>query len=317
MKTQSSRPAPLKSLQAFCVAAELQSFKAAAEQLHLTPSAISHQMKELERLIGVPLFERRGRALHLTAAGRALHDDVAPSLAAIDASLARISRHQRRTSLRLLLPPFLASELFVPTMATFCAAHPDIDIHVDSREARPVLHPAGIDVSVLLVETPPEGLHAAPLFPFSLVAACASKHLATVERLGGRVFGELPLIVHQTLPYAWRDWAEQLQLEAPAAKNVIELDSMFAVVRAAERGVGIALVPETPAAAWFDAGTLVRAFATRLLTPDSYYVVARQDDVARPEVAAMMHWIRSSMLNAAVSAERQTSDENMSDVHAC
>jgi LysR family glycine cleavage system transcriptional activator len=302
MKARTSRPAPLKSLQAFCVAAELQSFKSAAEQLHVTPSAISHQMKELERVVGVPLFERRGRTLHLTAAGRTLRDDITPLLAAIDEGVARISQRQQRINLRLLLPPFLASEMFVPTMATFCAAHPGIDIHVDSHAARPAQHPPGIDVSVLLVESAPEGLYAAPLFPFSLVAACARQHLPTVERLGGRVFGELPLIVHQTLPYAWRDWAEQLQLEAPAVKNVIELDSMFAVVRAAERGVGIALVPETPAAAWFDAGTLVRAFDRRLLTPDSYYVVARQDDVARPEVAAMMHWIRTSMLEAAVAA---------------
>jgi LysR family transcriptional regulator, glycine cleavage system transcriptional activator len=316
MKAPSSRPAALKSLQAFCVAAELQSFKSAAEQLHLTPSAVSHQMKELERTLGVRLFERRTRGVGLTGAGRALYQDITPLLAAIEASVKRISQRQRRITLRLLLPPFLASELFIPTMATFCAGHPDIDIHVDSHEARPILHPAGADISVLLGVSPPDGLYCAPLFPLSLVAACARQHAATVQRLGARVFGELPLIVHKTLPYAWRSWAEQLRLEAPEAKNVLELDTMFAVVRAAERGVGIALVPETPAAAWFDAGTLVRAFPAPLVTADSYYVVARQDDAARAEVAAMIHWIRTSLLNAAVAGEQQRTAYNMSLAHA-
>jgi LysR family glycine cleavage system transcriptional activator len=316
MKAQTSRPAPLKGLQAFCIAAELQSFKSAAERLHLTPSAISHQMKDLERALGVQLFERSNRALGLTSAGRALHSEIAPLLAAIVDCMARISQRQRRVTLRLLLPPFLASELFVPTMATFCAAHPDIDIHVDSHEARPVLHPAGVDVSILLLDSPPEGLYSASLFPLSLVAACDRHHLSTVQRLGGRVFSELPLIVHQNLPYAWRDWAAQLQLDAPEAKNVIELDTMFAVVRAAERGVGIALVPETPAAAWFDAGTLVRAFAAPLVTQDSYFVVARHEDAALADVAAMILWIRTSLLTAPVAELRQVMSTDVNLTHS-
>src|SRR5258706_5874577 len=101
MKTRALRPASLKSLQAFCLAAELRSFKAAAAQLCLTPSAVSHQMKELERALGVALFERRTRALSLTVAGQALHEELGPLLAAIDASLERISRRRQHLSLRL------------------------------------------------------------------------------------------------------------------------------------------------------------------------------------------------------------------------
>jgi LysR family glycine cleavage system transcriptional activator len=214
------------------------------------------------------------------------------------------------------LPPFLASELFVPAMASFCATHPDIDIDVDSQQARPVMHPANADISILLTHAAPTDLYAASLCPVSLVAACARQHLATVKRLGSHVFGELPLIVHKSLPYTWRDWARQLGLEAPETKNIIELDSMFAVVRAAERGVGIALVPEAPTAAWFSAGSLVRAFATPLTTADHYFVVARQEDAKRPEVAAMLAWIRTSLLVAPVAVERHKSSENMSLAHA-
>jgi len=312
MKTRSSRTAPLKGLQAFCVAAELGSFKAAAERLCLTPSAVSHQMKELELALGVRLFERRTRALSLTGPGQVLAAELAPLLAAVDDCVARVARRQRRAVLRLHLPPFFASELFMPAMASFCATHPAIDIHVDSHEARPVMHPPGADISILLTGTPPDGLHAAPLFAFSLVAACARQHAATVARLGARVFDALPLIVHKSLPYAWSDWARQLGLEAPESRHFVELDSMYAVVRAAERGVGIALVPETPAAAWFDAGTLVRVFDVPLTTPDRYFVVARPEDAARPEVAAMLAWIMSSSLRAPVANERRSSQEDVS-----
>src|SRR4029079_12364546 len=107
-----SRPPPLKNLRAFCAAARHRSFKFAADELCVTPSAVSHQMKELEASLGVRLFERKTRALELTTAGHALHDEVAPLLDALERSLTQFTRRNRRKSLRMMLPPFFASELF-------------------------------------------------------------------------------------------------------------------------------------------------------------------------------------------------------------
>jgi len=84
------RPSALRHLQAFCVAARHRSFKVAADELCLTPSAVSHQMKVLEVNLGVRLFERKTRALDLTRAGAALLDDVAPLLRAIDQRVSQI-----------------------------------------------------------------------------------------------------------------------------------------------------------------------------------------------------------------------------------
>jgi len=289
-----SRPPPLRNLRAFCAAAQHRSFKSAADELFLTPSAVSHQMKELEDALGVRLFERKTRAVELTGAGHTLLEEVAPLLEAIDRSLARIARRNRRTTLRLALPPFFASELFVPRMASFCAAHPDIDIQIDTHDPRPAVHALTADVSVLLAEAAPQGLTTSRLFPLSLVAACAPEHAATVARLGASVFRELALIVHRSRPSAWSDWAQEVGLEAPEPQHVIELDTMFAVVRAAERGVGIALVPEVPCATWFDAGTLVRVFQVELATRETYFLAARPKDAEKPEVAAMLRWARAN-----------------------
>jgi len=286
-----SRPPPLRNLRAFCAAASHRSFKLAAGELFLTPSAVSHQMRELEEALGVRLFERRTRAVELTSAGHTLFEEVGPLLEALDRSVSRIARRGQRTTLRLLLPPFFASELFLPQIAAFCGAHPDIDIQVDTHDPRPALHPASADLSVLLASVAPPGLSVEPLFSPSLVAVCARHHAGTVERLGAATFRELALIVQKSRPDAWNSWAAEVGLEQPEPKNVIELDTMQAVVRAAERGAGIALVPEALCGQWFEAGLLVRVFPVRLPTPDTYFLVHRHEDARRPEVCAMASWL--------------------------
>jgi LysR family transcriptional regulator, glycine cleavage system transcriptional activator len=286
-----SRPPPLRNLRAFCIAARRRSFKIAADELYLTPSAVSHQMRELEDALGVRLFERKTRAVALTAAGHTLFDELDPLLEAIDCSLTRIARRNRRSVLRLTLPPFFATELFIPQIASFCDAHPDIDIQVDTHDPRPVAHPPGADVSVLLTDSVPQGLKVSRLFSLSLVAACARQHADAVARLGANVFREMALIVHRSRPSAWMSWAQEVGLGEPEPKNLLELDTMVAVVRAAERGVGIALVPEALCDAWFQSGGLVRIFPVKLATHDDYFLVTRLKDAHRPAVVAMTEWV--------------------------
>jgi len=287
------RPPPTRSLRAFCAAARHRSFKLAADELYLTPSAVSHQMKELEEALGVRLFTRKSRGLELTAAGAALLEEIEPLLAALDRTLAQVARRSGRRTLRILLPPFFASELFIPRLAGFCAGHPDIDIHIDTRDPRPSLHPPTADVSILLTDTEPQGVQASRLFGLSLTAVCAPQHAGAVAKLGSAVLREMALIVHKPRPCAWASWAEEVGLDAPEPKNVIELDTMFAVVRAAERGVGIALVPSRLCETWFRSGSLVRIFATELVTADAYFLVSRRKDTGKPEIHSLTEWALS------------------------
>lgn len=285
-----SRPPPLRNLRAFCAAARHRSFKFAADELFLTPSAVSHQMRELEDALGVQLFERRTRALELTTAGHTLLDEVEPLLEALDRSLAHIARRSSRRKLRVQLPPFFASEMFIPRLTSFCAAHPHIDIQLDTHDPRPSVHPPTADVSILLSEVEPQGLMSSRLFSVTLTAVCSREHAATVARLGSDLFRHMALLVQKARPFAWSSWAEEVGLAPPEPKNVIELDTMFAVVRAAERGVGIALVPSVLCDSWFRAGSLVRIFSVELATQDSYFLVSRSRDVHRPEVQALTRW---------------------------
>lgn len=286
-----SRPPHFRSLRAFCIAARRRSFKAAADELYLTASAVSHQMKELEASLGVTLFERRTRSIELTTAGRSLLEEIDPLIEALDRGVARIARRNRRTQLRLQLPPLFAAELFIPHVAAFCDTHPSIDLQLDTRDPRPAQHPQSADLSVLLAEAAPQGLKATRLFSTPLVAACAARHAAAAERLGARLLVESALIVHRSMPSAWSNWALEAGLEEPEPRSVLELDSMIAVLRAAERGAGLALVPLALAAGWLDSGRLVRLFAVDLPLTEAYFLVSRPKDAARPEVAAMARWI--------------------------
>jgi LysR family glycine cleavage system transcriptional activator len=285
-----SRPPPLKNLRAFCAAARHRSFKFAADELCVTPSAVSHQMRELETALGMRLFERKTRALELTTAAHRLLDEVEPLLEALDRTLTQLARRNGRQTLRVRAPALFASELFIPRLAAFCEANPQVDVQLDSRDPRPATHPPTADVSILLADQAPAGMKSVRLFSSPLIAVCAREHAARVAQLGREVFGTLALIVDRTRPFAWDRWAEEVGLDRPEPKQVIEFDTMPAVVRAAERGLGVALVPAVLCDSWMRSGALVRVFAVQLPTADSYYLVSRLKDADKPQVKALTHW---------------------------
>jgi LysR family glycine cleavage system transcriptional activator len=285
-----SRAPPVKNLWAFCVAARQLSFKFAADELCLTPSAVSHQMKELETVLGRRLFERRTRALELTAAGLRLLGEVEPLLEGLDRALAQLARADGRETLRVRAPALFASELLIPRLEEFCAAHPSIDVQLDTRDPRPATHPPSADVSIVLAGAAPAGVRSTRLFSSPLTAVCAPQHAERVARLGREVFGTLPLIVDRNRPLAWNSWAEEVGLGRPEPRQLIEFDTMTAAVRAAERGLGIALVPVRLCQSWIRAGALVRVFGVELATPEAYYLVSRPRDAERPPVKALTGW---------------------------
>src|SRR5260370_4873896 len=235
-----SRPPPLRNLRAFCAAARHGSFKFAADELCLTPSAVSHQMKELEAALGVRLFERKTRSLELTTAGHRLLEEVEPLLDALDRALTQLARSSGRQTLRVRLPALFASELFIPRLASFCETHPLIDLQLDAHDPRPTSHPATADVSILLTDSAPPGLKSERLFSSSLAAVCAPQHPAGVARMGREGFGALALVVDRTRPFAWASLAEEAGLETPRPKQVIELDTMSAGGGTAGRRFGSA-----------------------------------------------------------------------------
>jgi LysR family glycine cleavage system transcriptional activator len=293
MVTQVKTP-PLRLLRAFCLAARRSSFKDAADRLGLTPSAVSHQVKELEEQLGVSLFQRRTRGVQLTATGRQLLDDLEPALEALNDAIAKTARAaSARRQLHLVMPPFFASELFAPRLQDFHERHPNIDVQVDTHEPRPIQHPGYSDLSIVLASRAPDNdAEAVRLLPLRLVAVASPALAASLAgRRGGQAFENQALIVHRNFRNdVWDRWVEQIGLDLSRVRNVAEFDSMFAVARAAERGAGIALMPALVCEPWFASGALAQIEGFELESEDAYYLVSRREDVGRPEVQALTQW---------------------------
>ena len=258
--------------------------------LSLTPSAISHQIRELEDQLRVQLFVRKTRALALTPAGRALLAEVEPLLIAVEDAVARVSSTSERRRLSVALPPFFASELFIPRLASLQSARPDLDVQLDTRDPMPREHVATADVSVLITAARIRGHQMHRLFPQQLLAACSSTVLTRITALGRGAFAKVPIVTHRMLPMVSHQWAQESGFDPPAAHNIIELDNMFAVARAAETGLGVALIPSIISESWFASGALVRASDVVITTGESYYLACRDEDAERQEVATMLSW---------------------------
>ena len=282
----------LRGLRTFCVAARLESFSAAGEELFITPSAVSHQIKSLEDELGHRLFDRNARDLKLTPTGRALFEDVSPLIDQLDGVVAAIKSEEARASIRISVQPFFASEYFVPRLSEFTAANPDIDIQIDASDESAESLPADADLGIRLYRTVPKGVESRLLFPLTLVPAGSRSFKKSLKVKDGTITSTFPMIVHESYPQAWKQWSESAGIALPEAKMVTRLDSMIAVVRAAEQGIGAALVPIPLADQWFRQGTIVRLFDETLVAEVSYYLVWKPASAEKPGAERLLAWIR-------------------------
>jgi len=286
-----SKPLSLRGIRTFWVAARHGSFRKAADELFVTASAVSHQVKRLENELEVELFDRDGRSIALTPAGQLLFEEAGQAIPRLDDIAAHLRSGYRRASLRVSVQPFFASEIFVPRLTEFTEANPHIDIHVDTSDEASDRHPPDADVSIRVFREPPPNLYSELILPFKLVPACSPGFRASLNIVGWHLSKAVPMVLHASRPNAWKRWSEHSGIPVPQTTNMIRLDSMIAVVRAAERGVGAALVPVPLADDWFETGKLVRLFDYELVTSDGYYFVCEPELLERPDIKGLRDWM--------------------------
>lgn len=285
-----NRNVSMRALRSFCSAAEHQSFRVAAEELFLTASAVSHQIKQLESAIGVRLFDRQPRALKLTKAGSAFAGDLAPVLEDLDIIIERNSRQAGRINLQLSVQPFFASELLVPRLPDFLADNPELSISVDTTNDASDELDKSADVSIRLFSRPPTGVESDLLFKLNLVPVGSPAFYDKVKVVAGRIVSDFPLIVHETRPKAWRQWQKSSGIGLPKNPVTIRLNSMISVARAAEQGLGAALMPAQLCGNWIESGALTPLFDHELQSGDGYYLVTGGKESATKHVQTLRTW---------------------------
>ncbi|MFA5940065.1 MAG: LysR substrate-binding domain-containing protein [Sinimarinibacterium sp.] len=294
---------PLHTLEAFEASARRSSFKLAAQELHLTPSAISHQIKSLEAFLGFDLFRRGNRSLDLTDGGKAYLQVVRDTLAKLRSGSAKVAQRYARATLKISAGPFIASELILPALPAFQEAHPDIDVRIDT-DLRPVdlLH-EDTDVALRFGNGQWPRLSAELLLTMSAVPVCTPALAKALRKRTPDQLDDVTLIHSSPMPDGWTQWAAETGVTLGKPRRDVWLDSYLAILRAAEQGLGLALGLVPMVNPWIARRKLAMPWPRLQLTiPQGYYLLHRPEDADRPEVAAFRDWLHELLRREHVTA---------------
>ena len=281
----------LRALRAFQVAGRHLSFKQAADDLYLSASAVSHQVRNLESFLGMDLFVRKTRSLEFTPAGQTYFEYLDGMFARLEAETYQLLEEYGRRIIRLCVPPFFASEMLLPRLHEFQEMMPDTDIRLMTQPSLMQVHPSDADLSVLLGTGGWPELVTYPLFARKILTACSP---GLKKNAGFKSYGDLDgqtLIVHENRPHSWVNWAKELDIRPPQARKIFRFDSMSAVVQAASQGLGVAIVSWPLSEGWFRSGALVRAFDDVVVTDEEFFLAHRPGENDREEVAQLIDWM--------------------------
>lgn len=267
-----NRPAPLNAIRVFAVAARLQSFKAAAAELFVTPGAVSRQVQALELHLGVALFDRRFRAVTLTQVGTLYLSQVGPALAAIDQATRRMQELTHRAVVHVESTPTFAMYWLIPRLAQFQALHPQIDIKLTTSQG---VAERSKDVDLFIRRDPAQfGGLPEQRFMTEWSSLVCSPHFSSDKKLGStEAIVNSQLICMRSRPDLWQTWFAQNGIDAAQVERRLEFDNTILAIQAAIEGLGIALIPSLFLNGLMDSGALVSPPGAAPFSTGAYYLL--------------------------------------------
>lgn len=295
---------PLQTLPTFRAVARLSNLRAAAEQLHLTHSAISQQMRVLEEQLGFALFDRRGRRVVLNAAGAALLSAVEPALAQIDEGVraAALAASGTEQSLRLTALPSFAQHWLLPRMARWREQHPGIVIDLHTSLQVVDLPREGYHAALRQGKGPWQGLAGTCLIDSPLIVVASP---TVARRLVG---GDPAALMHEPLLGEAQRWNRWFALAGQRCriKPVAVFNDMGMLLQAAEQGLGVALGRQLLAADALRDGRLVQLSPIALADQgaDAFWLLHPPELQDWPPLVALRDWLQQELLNSATQLDQ-------------
>ncbi|HXZ91707.1 MAG TPA: transcriptional regulator GcvA [Burkholderiales bacterium] len=304
MSNGNAKPTPrlpsLDLLKGFEAAARLLSFTRAGEELHLTQSAVSRQIKDLEEQLGVALFERRHRALALTEAGRALFPAAAQVLQAMRAATDRLRALSARRALAVTTTHSFAALWLIPRLARFTRAHPGVDVRIAADTRVQDLEREGLDIAIRHGAASLAGPNALRLFGERVFPVCSPKLLADPKR---PLHQPADLRHHVLLQYDdpdgrhpwlhWKTWLEVERLTDLRPAGSLLFSGYEQIIPAAIAGNGVALGRSPLVREALASGELVAPFKRSADPARAYFAIVSKNSAVRPEVAEFLAWLRA------------------------
>lgn len=287
---------PLKAVLAFEVVARLGNVSKAAEELNLTPSAVSHQIANLEAYIGRKLFERTARGVELTPAGQRYHQSLAGVLAII-ASAAENARAEAIDILRIQASPSFAGLWLMPRLSRFMSEHPDIQLRLSASHVHSDFSRGEVDIDIRygLIRWWTD-LHVETIFTEEILPLISPK---LKEQLDLRYPEDLlvqNLILSNVNLVQWPQWFAAHGVSISPSQYALSFDRSYVSIQAAVQGLGIALESDRLAEDALGHGLLVPVFPYRKrIQVHAHHLVYPKPHAERSKVARFVSWIRKEV----------------------
>jgi len=290
---------PLNALRAFEATARHLSFSKAAQELHVTPAALSHQIRGLEEQLQLKLFHRRARSIELTEAARTIYPGIRTGFDAIREAVERLDRGKQDRMLVVSSTPGLTAKWLVPRLYKFLALHPEIETRITASVGYANFATDDVDVGIRLSSGVHPDLYVEKLSDEWLLPLCSPRLLE----------GEHPLQVPHDLKHftliqvdlpgvvpTWTDWMEMAGLDGIDSTRGLRLNVADHALDAASEGVGVVLAYKMVAARDIALKRLVVPFGPEIPLPGrAYYFVCAKGQEKRAPIKAFRDWIFSEM----------------------
>jgi len=278
---------PMHALAAFESAARLGGFAAAATELCVTPSAVSHRIRQLESRLGLQLFERSATGVRLSSAGRRYLASVREAFEKLAQGGGAMAAERER--LRVSVPPTFARQMLMARLPEYLRQHPEVEITIN------VASPMGggasevTDLEVRWTDAPPAGALVQELFEDELLVLASPTYVREVGLAVPQDLARAELLRAELLP--WRPWFEAAGLDWPEPERGSVLNDLGILLEVAAGGLGAALCTRRIAAAWVETGRLVNPFPVRTRSPFTYYASASAAAASREAVRRFADWL--------------------------
>jgi LysR family glycine cleavage system transcriptional activator len=281
---------PLNAVKAFEAAARNESFTRAAEDLSVTPAAVSHQVKALEAMLGLKLFKRERQRLAITEAGREYHAVVRDALDRIALGTEQLVQRRKSGVLTVSTSPDFAAKWLVHRLGRLAESHPDLDLRVSATTHHADFAREDVDVAIRHGGGNWPGVDVVRLCPERLFPVCSPKLAGGRKRmLAAEDLLRYPLLRLGDWS-TWRRWFEAAGVADPALRGPV-LNRASMLIDAAVDGQGIALARTALAAADLIGGRLVQPVDVSLDTANTYWIVSPKVTSTTAKVARFRTWL--------------------------
>jgi LysR family glycine cleavage system transcriptional activator len=284
---------PLTSLRVFEACARLQSFLKAAEELAITPGAVSRQIKSLETELRVRLFERFNRAVRLTEAGERLAVGVRQGLTLMEAAVEDV-RHARDAPLVVTTLHSLAARWLVPRLHLFQERHPGVQVHIAASDEASDLVRDRIDIAVRYGHGPYPGFNAVLLMDSVMFPVCSPRLLQETRLDHPRDLAHVLMLSDVNLGVnepAWRHWLAEAGAPEVDPDRGLGFSNTYLAIEAALAGRGVVLAQQALVIDDLASGRLVRPFETVIHNPFRHWILTLPEKADQPNIRRFRDWL--------------------------